>query len=155
VTAYRLRIKFDPDPTSLWRDIVVGESRTLDELQSAVNPAFGLDDDHLWFFGEGEDYWNSTVKYQRPEEHEDLPSGEGRLLNPEEETFNAGEKTVGDMIGRLELERGDRSCYLYDYGDEWRLYAILKERLDDEPDAAEPEVVGGKGDEIDQYGYSI
>jgi len=24
MTAYRFRVKFDPDPTSLWRDIVVG-----------------------------------------------------------------------------------------------------------------------------------
>ena len=155
MTTYCFRVKFDPEPTSLWRDTVVGSDTTVDEFQSTVNTAFGLDDDHLWFFGEGEDYWNSTVKYQRPEEYEDLPSGEGGMLNSEEETFNAGEETVGDMVGRLELGRGDRFCYLYDYGDEWRFYAILKERLDDEPDAEEPEVVGGKGDEVDQYGYSI
>jgi len=43
MTAYRFRIKFDPDPTSLWRDIVVGADRTITELQSAINPAVGLD----------------------------------------------------------------------------------------------------------------
>lgn len=43
MTAYRFRVKFDPDPTSLWRDIVVGADRTIDELQSTINPAAGLD----------------------------------------------------------------------------------------------------------------
>jgi len=52
MTAYRFRIKFDPDPTSLWRDIVVGADRTITELQSAINPAVGLDQGHLWFVGE-------------------------------------------------------------------------------------------------------
>jgi len=155
MTAYRFRVKFDPDPTSLWRDIVVGKSRTLDELQSTINTAFGLDDDHLWFFGEEEDYWKSVVKYQRPEEYENLPSGAGGMLSSDEETRNAGEETVGDMLGQMELQKTDRFCYLYDYGDEWRFYAILKETLDDKPDDTEPELVGEKGDEIDQYGYSI
>jgi len=39
------------DPTSLWRDIVVGADRTITELQSAINPAVGLDQGHLWFVG--------------------------------------------------------------------------------------------------------
>ncbi len=42
MTAYRFRVKFDPDPTSLWRDIVVGADRTITEFQSAINPAVGL-----------------------------------------------------------------------------------------------------------------
>ena len=33
MTAYRFRVKFDPDPTSLWRDIVVGADRTIAELE--------------------------------------------------------------------------------------------------------------------------
>jgi len=37
MTAYRFRVKFDPDPTSLWRDIVVGADRTIAEFQSAIN----------------------------------------------------------------------------------------------------------------------
>jgi len=131
---------------------VVGEKRTLDEIQSATNTAFGLDDGHLWFFGEDEEYWNSDVNYECPEGNDDPPSGMGGLLGIDEETHDAGEKTVGEMVRRLELEQNDRFCYLYDYGDEWRFYAVLKETLDDVPDDAEPEVVEGEGDEIDQYG---
>ncbi len=32
MTAYRFRVEFDPDPMSMWRDIVVGSDRSLDEL---------------------------------------------------------------------------------------------------------------------------
>jgi len=52
MTAYRFRVKFDPDPTSLWRDIVVGADRTIAEFQLAINPAVGLDQGHLWFVGD-------------------------------------------------------------------------------------------------------
>ena len=152
MTVYRFRVKFDSDPTSLWRDIVVGERRTLDELQSVINKAFGLDEGHLWFFGD-DGYWNSGVKYECPEEYGDLPEMGGGILGHAEETYNADEETVGDMVRHLELEKQDRICYLYDYGDEWRFYAILKKRLEGEPDDFEPEVIGEKGDEIDQYGY--
>jgi len=56
------------------------------------------------------------------------------------------------MTRQLGLEQYDRICYLYDYGDEWRFYAILKEILSDEPSDKPPEVVKEKGDPIgDQY----
>lgn len=51
MTAYRFRVKFAPNPTSLWRDIVVSAARTIAEFQSVINSAVGLDQDHLWFVG--------------------------------------------------------------------------------------------------------
>lgn len=42
MTTYRFRVKFEYDPTSLWRDIVVGADRTIDEFQSVLNRAVGL-----------------------------------------------------------------------------------------------------------------
>ncbi|WP_434522245.1 hypothetical protein [Halorubrum sp. AS12] len=47
MTAYRFRVKFDPDPTGRWRDVVVGGGRTLDEFQATINDAMGLDRSHL------------------------------------------------------------------------------------------------------------
>jgi len=65
---------------------------------------------------------------------------------------NAGDVTIGGMTRQLGLEQYDRICYLYDYGDEWRFYAILKEVLSDEPSDKEPDIVKEKGDPInDQY----
>ena len=150
MTAYRFRVKFDPDPTSLWRDIVVGADRTIAEFQSAINPAFGLDQGHLWFVGDDEDYWDSAVKYQCPQEYEESLGGDPVLRT--ERIENAGDVTIGEMTRQLGLEQYDRICYLYDYGDEWRFYAILKEILIEEPSDTETTVVKEKGDPIDdQY----
>lgn len=150
MTAYRFRVKFDPDPTSLWRDIAVGADRTIAEFQSAINPAVGLDQGHLWFVGEDEDYWDSAVKYQCPQEYEESLGGDPVLHT--ERIENGGEVTIGEMTRQLGLEQYDRICYLYDYGDEWRFYAILKEILSDEPSDKPPEVVKEKGESIDdQY----
>lgn len=150
MTAYRFRVKFDPDPTSLWRDIIVGADRTIAELQSAINPAVGLDQDHLWFVGEDENYWDSAVKYQCPQEYEESLGGDPVLRT--ERIENAGDVTIGEMTRQLGLEQYDRICYLYDYGDEWRFYAILKEIVSEEPSDKEPAIVKKKGDPIDdQY----
>jgi hypothetical protein len=51
----------------------------------------------------------------------------------------------------LSLAEHDRICYLYDYGDEWRFYAILKEMLDGEPSDRPPEIVEKKGETVNQY----
>ena len=56
------------------------------------------------------------------------------------------------MTCQFGLEQYDRICYLYDYSDEWRFYAILKEILSEEPSDTESIVVKGKSDPIDdQY----
>ena len=148
MTAYRFRFKFDPDPTSLWRDIRIGAERTLDELQPTINDAFGLDDDHLWFIGADEDYWKSDVKYLCPQE-EGTPGAEP--LRPRERIERATETTVGELTRQLGVEQYDRICYLYDYGDEWRFYGIYKEIDHGAPSDTEPTVVKEKGDTIEQY----
>jgi hypothetical protein len=149
MTAYRFRVKFDPDPRSLWRDVAVGADRSLDEFQTAINAAMGLDQGHLWFFGVDEDYWRSVVKYQCPQEFDD--SSSSGLIGFDEESHDAGETSVGEMAEHLGLNQYDRICYLYDYGDEWRFYAILKECMDDESNDRGPEVVAERGEAIEQY----
>ena len=149
MTAYRFRVKFDPDPTSLWRDIVVGAERTIAEFQSVLNPAVGLDRGHLRFVGNDEGYWDSDVKYQCPQEYEESLGADPVFRT--ERLEDAGETTIGEMTRQLGLEQYDRICYLYDYGDEWRFYAILKEVRSDEPSDKEPEVVKENGDFVDQY----
>jgi hypothetical protein len=116
MTAYRFRVKLEYDPTALWRDIVVSEDRTLAEFQAVINESMGLNQAYLWFFGMDQDYWQSDVKYQRPEEYEDLPSGES--MRWDETVYNAGETTIAELANQLDLEAGDRICYLFDYGDE-------------------------------------
>ena len=147
MTTYRFRVKFESDPTSLWRDIAVGGDRTLNEFQTVLNRTVGLDQDHLWFFGTDQDYWDSNIQYKRPEEIEQSPGG---LLGGET-AYNAGETTIEQMGHQLALSERDRICYLFDYGDEWRFYAILKEIKESEPSDKAPEVVNEKGDPVEQY----
>ena len=49
MTAYRFRVEYEYNPTSLCRDIIVGADRTLDEFQTVLNRAVGLNQDHLVF----------------------------------------------------------------------------------------------------------
>lgn len=149
MTAYRFRVKFDPDPTSLWRDIAVGSDCTLDEFQETINAAMGLDRGHPWFIGTDEDYWNSDVKFQCPQEFEE--SQGGTAMGFSEETYDAGGTAVGEMVAQLGLDQYDRICYLYDYGDEWRFYVILKETIDDESGNNGPEIVETRGGTVEQY----
>lgn len=149
MTAYRFRVKLERDPTALWRDIAIGEDRTLDEFQTVINGAVELDQAHLWFFGTDQEYWQSPVKYQRREEYEDLPSG--GPMGRDEDVYNAAETTIAELIDQLKLVEGDRICYLFDYGDEWRFYAILKDSIEDEPSDYPPTVVESKGDPVVQY----
>jgi hypothetical protein len=149
MTAYRFRVKFEPDPTTVWRDIVIGSDRTLEELQSTINPAFDLDDEHLWFFGTDEDYWDSEIKYQSPREFDGSVGVDPISFGDRVE--NSGETTIGQMTRQIGVEQYDRICYLYDYGDEWKFYAILKEIISEEPSDKSPEVVKEKGEGIEQY----
>lgn len=142
-------MKLAADPTSLWRDITIGEERTIDEFQTTLNDAVGLDQGHLWFVGSDEDYWKSDIKFQHPSEYEESPS-EG-LMGNREETYNAARTTMGEMTTQLGLNEGNRICYLYDYGDTWRFYAILKEATDEGPSDSTPEVVNEKGEPVVQY----
>jgi hypothetical protein len=144
MTTYRFRVKYEYDPTSLWRDIDVGGDRTLDEFQTVLNRTVGLDQDHLWFFGTDQDYWDSDIQYKRPEEIKQSASG---LLRGGTE-YDAGETTIEQQ----NLDERDRLCYLFDYGDEWRFYAILKEINENESSDKAPEVVKEKGDPVEQYG---
>ena len=67
------------------------------------------------------------------------------------EEYDAGETTVGQMARQLDLDERDRICYLFDYGDEWRFYAILKEINEGGTSDTEPEVVREKGEPVEQY----
>ena len=149
MSAYRFRVKFAADPRALWRDILIGGDRPLTAFQATINEAVGLNQEHLWFFGTDEDYWESSVTYMHPEEYEGFPSG--GPMGREETVYNAAETTVTDMVTQLDLDERDRICYLFDYGSEWRFYAILKETVEDEPGETPPEVTREKGGPVVQY----
>ena len=58
--------------------------------------------------------------------------------------------TVGQIVRQLDLDERDRICYLFDYCDEWRFYAILKEINEEGSRNSEPDVVNDKGEPVEQ-----
>lgn len=153
MTAYRFRVKAAWNPRGLWRDILIGGGRSLEDLHRTIVISFGLDPDptHLWFFGEDQEYWNTKVKYVSPLELEEGGIPWDELMDfstgRREERHNGAETT----ISQLGLEVRDRLCYLYDYGDEWQFYMILKEIIPDKSPGTEPEVVKSRGEKITPY----
>ena len=145
MASYLFRVKADWDPRNVWRDIVIGGARSLEDLHRAINTSFEIGFDHLWFFGTDRDYWRSPRKYKSPKDFENLPKWMefwDRLSGISESEGNA----AGVSIDELDLKVGDRLCYLFDYADEWRFYIILKKILEEEPSQKEPMIVKGKGE---------
>jgi hypothetical protein len=90
-------------------------------------------------FGTDQDYWNSDIQYKRP----------GEMMHGDEE-YDAGTTTIGQMVRQLDLEERDSICYLFNYGDEWRIYAILKEIDEERSSDTELEAVKKKGEPVEQ-----
>lgn len=63
------------------------------------------------------------MKYQCSQEYKGAFGGDPVLRT--ERIENAGDVTIGEMTRQLGLKQYDCICYLYDYGNEWRFYAIL------------------------------
>jgi hypothetical protein len=143
MAAYRFRIVAEADPMALWRDVVIGGDRTLADLQREINVAVGLPQYHLWFFGIGDAYWNSQVKYLRPDEYQ--RSDPSDPVTAGEMTYDAGETTIDAVVADLELSIDDFFCYLYDYSNEWRFSLILRERRDEAAADIPAQVVDGEG----------
>jgi hypothetical protein len=151
MTSLLFRVKASWNPREIWRDIEIGVNRSLVDLQVAINTSFELMSGHLWFFSKDRDYWQSKIKYVCPLELK-YPSPLDDYLDMfqprREERHNAADVTLGE----LDLSKGDRLYYLYDYGDEWRFYMILKKVMEDGESELEPVVLKGKG-EIFEYMY--
>jgi len=146
------RVKASWSPKDLWRDITIGANRSLEDLQEAINVSFGLDFDHLWFMAKGQEYWSSPVKYRSPTEFEHPDPWDDvfeYFTGKVEEKHNAAEVTLGE----LDLAVGDRLCYLFDYGDEWRFYMILRKVNDMDSSVLEAAEVKRRGGDIVQYTY--
>lgn len=150
MTSFRFRVKASWNPRGLYRDIVIGSNRTLEDLHKAINNAFGLDFDHWWFFGTGQDYWHSPVKYVSPTELEDpdkLDEWLDFFAGRKREKRNAAVVTIKE----LNLSVRDRLCYVFDYGDDLRFYMIVEEKKEDGRSDMAPVIVKRMGDDIDEY----
>jgi hypothetical protein len=140
--------RFSRREIPLWRASVVGADRTLDEFQTGLTHAVGLNQDHRWRFGTGHDYWDSAIQSKRPGAIEQSPSG----LMRSGKDYDAGETTIGQMARHLDRDERDRLCSLFDDGDEWRFDAIRTDIDEGGPSDTAPAVVTEKGEPVEQYG---
>lgn len=98
----------------------------------------------------GQKYWDCKIRFVHEAEleenlYKDFPGLDITLRE-------AANTTICDLY----LEVKDRLCYLFDYGDEWHFYMILKEKMEGDPSDKEPEVVKEKGEKIkNQYGLGL
>jgi len=146
------RVKAGWRPSELWRDIIIGVNRSLEDLQRAINISFGLDFDHLWFFAKDKKYWGSPVKYVCPREfkhHNPRDDMFDLFQGRRKETFNAALVS----LSMLDLSKRDRLYYLFDYGAEWRFYMILTKILEDGDSDMKPVEIRRKGGGVMQYDF--
>ncbi len=118
---------------NIWRKIVVSYEHTMEDLHDLIQKAFHFDNDHLYsFYMDGKA--NSKNAIHSPEGFQKPFASEA-------------------VIGELKLYRGQRICYLYDYGDEW-LFDILL--LDIDPKIDPPKsgkIIDSKGSSPIQYQF--
>lgn len=142
---YRFSVVLATDPMAFQRDVEIGGDRTLTELQHLINETIGLTQHQHWFFGNGTDYWESTVKYENPEGYQALP-GE---LRQSEMVVNAAKTSIAELITELDLDVGDRICYVYDYLANWRFFLTLQATLDSVSSQLPPTVDRNSGPTLD------
>ncbi len=106
----------------------------LSALHDVIQEAFGWFDDHLYsFWLNGEFYGGEEFEYTSPE----IP--------------DEGCRTADLPLAELDLPLGTKVAYVFDFGDDWRVRLILREKGD--PDGGDyPRVLHLAGTPPPQYG---
>jgi hypothetical protein len=100
------------------RVIAVRGDLTLVDLHYALQSAFGWDDDHLYAFWQGGQFWTNAV------EHFSHPCAGDEQLDP-------SERSAAIRLDSLELAEGRRLAYVFDFEDEWRVRLHVQAVVDD------------------------
>jgi Plasmid pRiA4b ORF-3-like protein len=90
------------------RTIAVRSDLTLVDLHYALQSAFGWDDDHLYAFWVGGQFWTNA------DEHFKHPCAGDELVDP-------AERSAAVSLESLGLDAGRSLAYVFDFEDEWRV----------------------------------
>jgi len=116
---------------TLWRKLNLSYKHTFGDLHNAIQDAFEFDNDHLYaFYMEGKR--SGKAIYCQYAEHEGL----------------IAETTT---IESLNLYKGERFLYLFDFGDEWEFNVELLEINYESPTPLKPMIIESKGKSPQQY----
>ncbi len=132
--AFALRAELVDHP-GVARTIAVAQDQTLEQLHEALRMAFGWADAHLYSFWPSGEFWDDGEEYTAP-------------FEVEERGPNARSANVA--IGELDLRKGKKIAYLFDYGDEWRVALEVVDSWEIE-DGAYPMLVEAEGSPPQQY----
>jgi hypothetical protein len=116
---------------NIWRRIKISKAHSLHYLHEAIQEAFEFDNDHGYaFFMDGRP-WSPNAYWDR----------------------STGDSPFADRatIGKLELVKGQKILYLFDFGDEWMFTVRVDEILYSDVPPVRPVVVEKKGDAPVQY----
>ena len=117
---------------NLWRKINLSYKHTFGDLHNAIQEAFEFDNDHLYAFFIGGNRRTGKGIYCEYADHEGL----------------IAETTT---IESLNLYKGERFLYLFDFGDEWEFNLELMETDGEAPVPLKPMIIESKGKSPQQY----
>jgi len=144
---YRLKVTLLGVPPwatdkTVWRNIEMKGSQTLDQLHRAIFKAFDRFDEHLYSFFMTKDRRDATQEYASPYlfEDNDFPFG-GRPFSAR----NA-------KLDRLGLRPRRKFYYVFDYGDNWEHVVEVLSVKDEEPVGRYPRISERHGESPLQYG---
>jgi hypothetical protein len=122
------------------RVIAVRDDLTLVDLHYALQSAFGWDDDHLYAFWLGGQFWTTA------DEHYTRPCRGDEPAAP-------AERSAAIRLDRLGLAEGQRLAYVFDFGDEWRV-RLRVDGVVDHDGLASPRLIEAVGTAPPQYAPS-
>lgn len=127
---YTFKVMMDK---AVWRKIKLSYKHTLEDLHLCIQKAFDFDNDHLYsFFMDGK-------RYSRDAYH----------------SVFGDEAPYSDeaVIGNLDLYKGKKILYLFDYGDSWEFIVQLVAIDENEKETKKPVITEKKGAAPPQYRY--
>jgi hypothetical protein len=122
-TAVRLRITLKGSKPTIWREVLVPTSMTMQTLHQTIQAAMGWWDAHLFEFD----------------------TGDGRIGEPDPDWDDAPATAARGVRLASLLRRGVRRfTYLYDFGDHWEHLVEVKREIPLLPGEAAPILLAGE-----------
>ncbi len=122
------------------RVIAVRGDLTLVDLHYAIQSAFGWDDDHLYAFWVGGQFWTNAV------EHFKHPCAGDEPVDP-------AERSAAVTLDSVGLAESGSLAYVFDFEDEWRVRLNVQAVVNDEGSPS-PRLVRAIGRAPLQYAHS-
>ena len=107
-----------------YRVIRIGGGRTLHDLHLAILDAYDFYADHLYMFSPDRKPYDRNGYY-----------------SPDDDGMNSADQAV---LEKLDLKKGDRWLYLFDFGDEWKFDVTVKD-IEEGRSNRKAQILEGKG----------